>query len=218
MANARIQLKNMDYYKFRKLIIDGNRDEFNSCSKDVRAFCDNVMTFNFRDDEFDEEADRGRFDEICCYYRQILNGKRVEPVDMRIKSGWWGDQKGASSYSVGRIKATALKELLVSKTKDWAKRNSLTEKQIGVLVKKIDGPGIYVFKHRERQCFQYVGRSQKIFASCAEMLKLAYEGKSHEPLAALFVITLASDWEFYFTPVQPNGRILHELYLHVCLM
>ena len=205
---ARIALKTIDYYKFRKLIIDGNRDEYSSCSKEVRAFCDNVQTFNFRDDEFDEEADRGRFDEICCYYRQILNGKRINPIDMRIKSGWWGDQKGASAYSIGKIKPAVLKELLISKTKDWATRNGYTDKQITALVKKIDGPGIYVFKHRERQCFQFVGRATKVFGSCAEKLKLAYEGKSHEPLAALFLITLATDWEFYFHPVLMNGEYM----------
>ena len=44
-----------------------------------------------------------------------------------------------------------------------------------------------------------------MIARCAETLRAAYEGTSHEPLAALFIITAAADWEFYFTPVMESG-------------
>ena len=204
---ARINLKTIDFYRFKKLIIDGNRDDYNSCSKEVKALCDHVQTFNFRDEQFDEATDRSRFDEISCFYRQILASKRINPIDMRIKSGWWADSKG-STYSVGKIKPGVLKELLVTKAKDYAKRQGHPEKQIATLGKKIDGPGIFVFKHKDRHCFQYVGRADKVFARCSELLKHSFEAISHQPLAALLIISLASDWEFYFTPVLENGNYI----------
>ena len=121
MATARINLKNIDYFKFKKLVVDGNRDDYSSCSKEVQSLCDCVQTLKFRDEEFDDESDRMRFAEICIYYKQILNSKRIESLDMRIKSGWWGDHKNA--YSAGKIKPAALKELLISKAKAWVSRH-----------------------------------------------------------------------------------------------
>ena len=63
----RITLKTIDYYKFRKMVVDGNRDDYAVCSKDVRTLCDSVQTILFRDEEFDDVSDRMRFDEICKY-------------------------------------------------------------------------------------------------------------------------------------------------------
>jgi hypothetical protein len=59
----------------------------------VKLLCDSVQTLKFRDEEFDDETDRGRFEDVCNYYRDILASKRIDPTDMRIKSGWWGDHK-----------------------------------------------------------------------------------------------------------------------------
>ncbi len=64
---------------------------------------------NFRDEEFDDETDRGRFAEIINLYRQILASKRIDALDMRIKSGWWGDHKNA--YSAGKIKPQVYYEI-----------------------------------------------------------------------------------------------------------
>ena len=128
MAAARINLKNIDYFKYKKLVVDGNRDDYNTCNKEVQALCDCVQTLKFRDEEFDDESDRMRFAEICVYYKQILNSKRIDSLDMRIKSGWWGDHKNA--YSAGKIKPIVLKELLVSKAKTWAGRNGSSAKQV----------------------------------------------------------------------------------------
>lgn len=150
---ARITLKTLDYYKYRKLIIDGNRDDYAMCSKEIKTLCDYVQTLTCRDDEFDEELDRGRLDTICCYYRQILASKRVDPIDMRIKSGWWADPR-AGSYSVGKIKPSALKDILLGKTREWARRHAVKEKEINQLLQKFDDPGLFVFKHKERGCFQ----------------------------------------------------------------
>jgi len=70
----------------------------------------------------------------------------------------------------------------------------------------IEGPGLYAFKHKERQCFQYVGRAQRIFSECAEKLKSAFEGTLQDPLAVLLVISMASDWDFYFITVSGSGQ------------
>ena len=36
MSVARINIKNIDYFKYKKLVIDANRDDYLSCSKEVR--------------------------------------------------------------------------------------------------------------------------------------------------------------------------------------
>ena len=206
MTVPRINLKNIDYFKFKKLVIDGVRDDYASCSKEVKCLCDDVQTLNFRDEEFDDISDRGRLMEICTYYKQIMASKRIAPLDMRIKSGWWGDHKNA--YSAGKLKPAILKDTLVNKSKQWTERHGgmlekLTESELQT---KIDGPGLFVIKHKEHQCFQYVGRADKIFPRVAEKLKAAFETTIQEPLAALLVISMAADWEFYFIPIAPNGK------------
>lgn len=196
----RINLKTIDYYKFRKMVIDGNRDDYGVCSKEVKSLCDCVQTISFRDEEFDDESDRIRFDQICSHYKEILQNKRIDPADMRIKSGWWGDHRNA--YSAGKLKASVLRGTFISKATEWVNKHAndfLLEEDVPT---KIDGPGLYVFKHKEHQCFQFVGRSERVFASCGERLKAAFEGNIHEPLAALLLICMASDWDFYFIPVE----------------
>jgi len=63
-----------------------------------------------------------------------------------------------------------------------------------------------VFKHRERQCYQFVGRAENVFTRCSELLKATFDGTATDPLSALLVISLASDWDFYYVPVQSNGQ------------
>ncbi len=203
MAVPRINIKSMDYFKFKKVVIDGNRDDYNNCSKEIQTLCDCVQTLNFRDEEFDDVTDKGRFEEICTYYRQILVSKRIDPTDMRIKSGWWGDHKNA--YSAGKLKATALKEVVAQKAAAWAQRHGQSSDK-AVISSSLDGPGLYVLKHREHQCFQYVGRADKVLARFAEKLKAAFEGSVQEPLAALLVISMETDWDFYFTSVDEKGK------------
>lgn len=204
MATAKINIKSIDYFKFKKIVIDGNRDDYGSCSKEVKALCDSVQTLSFRDEEFDVQSDRGRFEEVCTYYHQILQSKRIDPVDMRIKSGWWGDHR--SGYSAGKIKASVLLEVLVAKTRDWAARHGGVQASVlDKVEQRIEGPGLFVFKHKEHQCFQYIGRADNVFSRCAELLRTAFEASVTEPLAALLVITTSTDWDFYFVPVSANG-------------
>jgi len=61
MSTAKINIKNIDYFKFKKIVIDGNRDDYASCSKEVKAFGDAVQTLYCRDDEFDGQSDKARF-------------------------------------------------------------------------------------------------------------------------------------------------------------
>ena len=99
---AKIHIKNMDYFKYRRLVIDGNRDEYLSCSREVRSLCDAVQTLSFRDDQFDELSDRARCQDISTAYRQILASKRIDPLDVRLNSGWWGEPgRTGSGYSAG---------------------------------------------------------------------------------------------------------------------
>ena len=102
MSTAKINIKNIDYFKYRRLVIDGNRDDYALCSRQVQSLCDAVQTLTFRDDEFDDASDQARFDDVSTCYRQILASKRIDPVDMRLKSGWWGEAgRAGSAYSAG---------------------------------------------------------------------------------------------------------------------
>ena len=66
---CKINIKNMDYFKYKKIVIDGSRDDYSQCSREVRSLCDCVQTLAFRDEEFDEASDRTRFQEIISNYR-----------------------------------------------------------------------------------------------------------------------------------------------------
>jgi hypothetical protein len=112
-----------------------------------------------------------------------------------------------------------LLEVLAAKTRDWLTRHGGSvspsggpQASVEPIEEKLEGPGLYVFKHRERQCFQLVGLATDgggVFARCAERLKAAFDGtpaSGADPLAALLVISLASDWDFYFVPVAATGR------------
>ena len=70
---------------------------------------------------------------------------------------------------------------------------------------------MFVLKHRERQCFQYVGRTADgqrggVFAACADLLKSTFDGTLAEPIAALLVVSMAADWDFHYLPLADDGR------------
>jgi len=64
-------------------------------------FADDVVDDSSRSSSSCGGSDRRRFDEILSGYRLILAGKRVDPVDMRVKTGWWADSAGTSTSSCG---------------------------------------------------------------------------------------------------------------------
>ena len=104
----------------------------------------------------------------------------------------------------GKIKSSMLMEVLSSKAKDWASRHY--EPSLSGVDNRLEGRGLYVFKHRERQCFQLVGHADNVFTRCSELLKSAFDGTASDPLSALLVISLASDWDFYFIPIEATGK------------
>jgi len=97
-----------------------------------------------------------------------------------------------------------LMEVLSSKVRDWASRHHDTS--LESVDDKLECRGLYVLKHRERQCFQFVGRADNVFVRCSELLKAAFDGTATDPLSVLLVISLASDWDFYFVPVEASGQ------------
>lgn len=78
------------------------------------------------------------------YYKQILQNKRIDPADMRIKSGWWGDHSNA--YSAGKLKASTLRATFIAKAQEWVNKFSSDYVNARDIPDKIDGPGLYVFK------------------------------------------------------------------------
>ena len=104
----------------------------------------------------------------------------------------------------GKIKSSMLVEVLTSKTRDWTARHHDTS--LNGVDSRLEGRGLYVFKHRERQCFQLVGHADNVFTRCSELLKAAFDGTVSDRLSALLVISLASDWDFYFVPIEAGGK------------
>ena len=58
-----------------------------------------------------------------------------------------------------------------------------------------------------------MGRADRIFARVGEKLKASFEGGLTEPLAALLIISMSTDWDFYFMPVDLDGRYGHGDYI-----
>ena len=106
-----------------------------------------------------------------------------------------------------QFKSSALRETLLRKSADWWSRHGGSEVSAG---DQLDRPGVFVFKHRERQCFQYVGRTvgQRggVFAACADLLKCTFDGTLAEPIAALLVVSMVADWDFYYLPLAEHGK------------
>jgi len=108
---------------------------------------------------------------------------------------------------VFQFKSSALRETLLKKTADWRSRHGTAGVSDG---DQLDRPGVFVLKHRERQCFQYVGRTcgQRggVFAACTDLLKSTFDGTLAEPIAALLVVSMVADWDFYYLPLDEHGR------------
>ncbi|ESO06842.1 hypothetical protein HELRODRAFT_170864 [Helobdella robusta] len=138
MHKAQITLKTLDYHKYRSIIISGEDDELERCSKEVRAFYEIVRTLRTRKKSFkvttnhsienDNDAssfdhnnvktttsnvndgftsDRQRLMSICGYYKLMTEARRVAPIDVKLKSGWWGASK--SQIDAGKVKIAGLK-------------------------------------------------------------------------------------------------------------
>lgn len=45
-----------------------------------------------------------------------------------------------------------------------------------------------------------------MFAACTELLKTTFDGTLTEPIAALFVVSMAADWDFYYWPLAEHGK------------
>jgi len=101
MATSRITIRTIDYHKFRSLVIERDGEELRDrCDRDVAALCDAVRRLYNRRRRFDDDCcddgsttdrdgDLARFGEICGWYKLILESRRVRPVDVRLRSGWW---------------------------------------------------------------------------------------------------------------------------------
>lgn len=96
---------------------------------------------------------------------------------------------------------------MLRKNADWWSRQSGSAASADG--DELDRPGVFVFKHRERQCFQSVGRTcgQRggVFAACADLLKSTFDGTLTEPVAALLVVSMVADWDFYYLPLAEHG-------------
>ena len=100
MATSKITIRSIDYHKYRSLIVErsGASDDRQRCDREVAALCDTVRLLHQRNDRFHETGngrrrdlgdDRARLDEICGWYKLMLESRRIRSVDVRLRSGWW---------------------------------------------------------------------------------------------------------------------------------
>jgi hypothetical protein len=128
------------------------------------------------------------------------------------------NQFSASTVCVAQFKSSALRDTLLSKSNDWRSRHHRTSSPlVHQVAEDLDRPGLFVFKHRERQCFQFVGRAtvadKSVFNVCSDLLKASFDGtrqaEPQEGLAALMIVSMAADWDFYFISVKPDGAFTY---------
>jgi len=120
-------------------------------------------------------------------------------------------EKGVSAAAAGRLRSSGLQQTLVDKTVNWLSLRGpgcwcdmpATEGDVG---RRLDGPGVVVFAHRERRCFRLVARATNVFAWCSDALRDAFEGSNPDPLSALLVTSVSQNWDFYFIPVLTTGK------------
>ena len=130
-------------------------------------------------------------------------------VDVSLKGK--NDDKNVSAAAAGRLRSSNLRQTLVDKTVDWLRVHGpgcwrdlpATETDVS---RRLDGPGVFVFAHRDRRCFQLVARSANVFSWCSDVLRDAFEGSNPDPLSALLVTSVSQDWDFYFVPVLSTGN------------
>lgn len=116
-----------------------------------------------------------------------------------------------------QFKTAALRETLLAKSNDWRSRHNSSSAAVLQVAEDLDRPGAFVFKHRERQCFQFVSRTsisdKSVFAVCGDILKAAFDGTRQRDaalngLAALLVVSMSADWDFYFVSVNTDGNTI----------
>ncbi|CAD5116388.1 unnamed protein product [Dimorphilus gyrociliatus] len=190
---SRFNLKTLDYYKFRKLVIDGNRDDFNQCSEEIQKLCNDVQMLSSRNIHFDEKEDKERLQYVYNTYKEMLTAKRLDPMDVKLKSGWWGEQKG---MSVGRAKMANLRSRIVDKVSKTTNADNL------------DVPGIFVIKHKTKACWQLVEVApSSVLSQCSSRIKTAFEGSSEDHLSTLIAISTCTDWTIKVRTAIPGDPL-----------
>lgn len=191
--SSRYNLKTLDYYKFRKLVVDGNRDDFNQCAEEIQKLCNDVQTLSSRNNEFNEREDKDRLQYVYNTYKEMLTAKRLDPMDVKLKSGWWGEQKG---MSVGRAKMASLRSIIVEKVAKTTNADNL------------DVPGIFVIKHKTKACWQLVEVApSSVLSQCSSRIKMAFEGNSEDYLSTLIAISTSTDWTIKVRTAIPGDPL-----------
>ena len=120
-------------------------------------------------------------------------------------------EKGVSATAAGRLRSSNLRQTLVDKTVNWLRLHGpacwhdlpATETDVS---RRLDGPGVVVFVHRDRRCLRLVARVANVFSWCSDALTDAFEGSNPDPLSALLVTSVSQSWDFYFIPVLSTGK------------
>jgi len=129
-------------------------------------------------------------------------------------------EKSVSAAATGRLRSSSLRQTLVDKTINWLRHHGpecwrdLPATETGVS-RRLDGPGVVVFAHRERRCCRLVARATNVFSWCSDALRDAFEGSNPDPLSALFVTSVSQNWDFYFIPVLSTGKC-HNVEINLC--
>ncbi|XP_074643470.1 uncharacterized protein LOC141900450 [Tubulanus polymorphus] len=125
---------------------------------------------------------------------------------LRFHSGWWGsDEKSSFNGPSGKtMNIEKLKQTLVLKKMEWFEIRDVMMEQS----EKISHSGIFVFQHKNIQCFRYVGQGKNILDACQKIIYGALGATMEfEPFLPILLSTLAGEWAFYFEPLTDQGAI-----------
>lgn len=175
-------------------MIDGDTSFLGRCSKEVRMFHESIQIVKSRCTKF--ECDDGALlMKICEWYKLMLEAKKISSVDLKLRSGWWGESdKGVSA---GKLKTEKFKGVIMTKSRIWHEVEDCFKNKAG----------IFVFLHKAVPYFRFVGNSRSILDSVEHLLKSSFDGQTSGCLTALLVTSLASSWHFYWLPTNDkNGQ------------
>lgn len=82
-----------------------------------------MQTLKSREEQFEDVTDLEKLAAIFKFYQRLVHSHQIDPIDVKARSGWWGDEDTA--YRANKVKADSLlKANLVEMSAQWSVRQA----------------------------------------------------------------------------------------------